>query len=76
MTTPKKTDPLTVEEMKKAGEHFVSLLQVVRDQCPDATIEDSLKIMEAVAKYAHQQRAVDREQKAKEKFGFNKKEEE
>ena len=76
MTTPKKTDPLTVEEMKKAGEHFVSLLQVVRDQCPEATIEDALKIMEAVAKYAHAERAREREEQVKEKFGFNKLEEE
>lgn len=72
MTMPKKNDPLTVEEMTSAGEHFVKLLKVVRDQCPDATIEDSLKIMESVAKYAHQLRAKEREEKVKEKFGFNK----
>ena len=72
MTMPKKNDPLTVEEMTSAGEHFAGLLSVIQKLHPDASIEDSLKIMESVAKYAHQLRAKEREEKAKEKFGFNK----
>ena len=39
-------------------------------------MEDALKIMEAVAKYAHAERAKEREEQVKEKFGFNKLEEE
>ena len=72
MTQPSKTDPLTVEEMSKAAEHFMSLFKVITDQCPEATVEDCLKIMEAVAKYAHSQRAKKREEATKLKFGFNK----
>ena len=69
---PKKNDPLTVDEMTEAAEHFMSLFTVVRNQCPDGSVEDCLKIMEAVAKYAHSQRAKKREEEAKLKFGFNK----
>jgi hypothetical protein len=75
MTQPSKTDPLTVEEMTEAAEHFMSLFSVVREQCPDGSVEDCLKIMEAVAKYAHSQRAKKRDEEVKLKFGFNKKEE-
>lgn len=69
---PEKNDPLTVEEMTSAGEHFAGLFAVVQKQHPDASVEDALKIMESVAKYAHSLRAKEREEKAKEKFGFNK----
>lgn len=72
MTMPKKNDPLTVEEMQSAADHFLSLFNVIRDGCPDASVEDSLKIMESVAKYAHSLRAKEREAQVKEKFGFNK----
>jgi len=72
MTTPKKTDPLTVDEMTKAADHFVSLLTVITDRCPKASIEDALRIMESTAKFAHAQRAKAREEKVTEKFGFNK----
>ena len=72
---PKKTDPLTVEEMTKAATHFMSLFKVITEQCPEATVEDCLKIMEATAKYAHSLRAKDREEAVKLKFGFNKDEE-
>ena len=72
MTMPKKNDPLTVEEMTTAGSHFAELFAVVQKQNPNASVEDALKIMESVAKYAHQLRAKEREEKVKEKFGFNK----
>ena len=40
---------------------------------PDsASVEDTLKVMEAVAKLAHKQRAIKKEERIKEKFGFNK----
>ena len=71
---PKKNDPLTVEEMTSAGSHFAKLFAVVQKQHPKASVEDALKIMESVAKYAHSLRAKEREEKAKEKFGFNKQE--
>ena len=69
---PKKNDPLTVDEMTEAAEHFMSLFKVIVDQCPEATVEDCLKIMEATAKYAHSQRAKKKEEEATLKFGFNK----
>ena len=72
MTMPKKNDPLTVEEMTTAGTHFAELFAVVQQQHPNASVEDALRIMESVAKYAHSLRAKEREEKVKEKFGFNK----
>ena len=72
MKQPSKTDPLTVEEMSEAGDHFMSLFNVIREKNPDGSVEDCLKIMEAVAKYAHSQRAKKREEEIKLKFGFNK----
>ena len=49
MTTPKKNDPLTVEEMTAAADIFMPLYRVVADQLPKATVEDVLKVMESVA---------------------------
>ena len=70
MTTPKKTDPLTVEEMEEAAEHFVGLFNVVSNKLPDATVEDVIKIMEPIGKLAHKKRADKKKTKAP--FGFNK----
>ena len=69
---PEKNAPLTVEEMTEASEHFAALFTVVRNHFPEGSVEDCLKIMESVAKYAHSQRAKKREEEAKLKFGFNK----
>ena len=73
MTMPKKTDPLTKQEMQTAAKEFYELFSVVRAVMPDdTTVEDTLKIMENVAKLAQKKRAEDREKEVTEKFGFNK----
>ena len=76
MSLPKKSDPLTVEEMEEAAGTFFPLFNVVDSRMPEgAAVEDTLKVMETVAKLGHKNRA-DRLMKEKEiKFGFNKEEE-
>ena len=75
MTTPKKNDPLTLEEVTDAANVFFPLFNEVHSRMPDtSTTEDTLKVMEAVAKLGHKQRA---DKLLKEKsiaFGFHKKE--
>ena len=68
----KKTDPLTVEELTKAADTFFPLFNVVHSRMPDgATTEDTLKVMESVAKLGHKNRADKKEEEKKLKFGFN-----
>ena len=74
MTTPKKNDPLTVEEMTAAADIFMPLYRVVADQLPKATVEDVLKVMESVAKLGHKRRADKLLEEKSIEFGFNKKE--
>ena len=63
--------PLTVEEVTVAAEQFFPLFDVVRNQMPvEATIEDTLKVMETVCTLAHKLRAE--EEAANLPFGFNK----
>ena len=70
----KPTDPLTVEEVKKAADVFFPLFQEVKNRMPmGASTEDTLKIMESVAKLAHKFRAEDMDKQGP--FGFNKPEE-
>ena len=73
MTTPKKSDPLTLEEVTDAANIFFPLFNEVHSRMPDgATTEDTLKVMEAVAKLGHKNRG---DKLLKEKslaFGFNK----
>ena len=70
---PKKTDPLTVEELTEAAETFFPLFNVIHSRMPDgSTTEDTLKVMESVAKLGHKNRADKKEEEKKEKFGFNK----
>ena len=73
--TPKKSDPLTIDEVKDAADIFFPLFNEVHTRMPKgSTTEDTLKIMESVAKLGHKTRA---EKLLKEKsisFGFNKKE--
>ena len=73
MTTPKKSDPLTLEEVTDAANIFFPLFNEVHSRMPESsTTEDTLKVMEAVAKLGHKNRA---EKLLKEKslaFGFNK----
>ena len=72
-TTLKATDPLTVDEVKAASDIFFPLFTEIDSRMPDsASVEDTLKVMEAIAKLAHKQRAKTKEEKIKEKFGFNK----
>ena len=72
MTTPKKNDPLTVEEMTEAANIFMPLYKVVADQLPKATVEDVLKVMESVAKLGHKRRADKLLEEKSIAFGFNK----
>ena len=73
MTMPKKTDPLTVEEVTAASDTFFPLFNVVHSRMPEGSrTEDTLKVMEAIAKLGHKTRAEVAEKKRKEKFGFNK----
>ena len=73
MTSPKPTDPLTKEEMETAAEIFFPLFNVIHSRMPDnSTTEDTLKVMEAVAKLGHKKRADKKDSAGP--FGFNKKE--
>ena len=68
----KKTDPLTVEELTEAADTFFPLFNVVHSRMPDgSTTEDTLKVMESVAKLGHKNRADKKEEERKLKFGFN-----
>ena len=73
---PNKNDPLTLEEIKEAADVFFPLFNEVHTRMPKgATTEDTLHVMESIAKLGHKQRA-DKADKEKElKFGFNKDEE-
>ena len=63
--------PLTPEEVQQAAEQFFPLFRIVNSRMPtNATIEDTLKVMETVCNLAHKLRA----EEEKIKFGFNKNE--
>ena len=73
MTMPKKDAPLTIGEVVEASNIFFPLFDHVSSRMPKgAQVEDTLRVMESVAKLAHKERAKKREEKTKEKFGFNK----
>jgi hypothetical protein len=73
MTTPKKNDPLTLDEITEAAEIFFPLFDVVHSRMPKgSTTEDTLKVMESVAKLGHKQRADKLLDEKSMKFGFNK----
>ena len=56
--TPKKSDPLTIAEVKEASDIFFPLFLEVHSRMPKgSTTEDTLKIMESVAKLGHKTRA-------------------
>lgn len=70
---PKKNAPLTAEEIKEASDTFFPLFNIVYERMPGKfTVEDTLKVMENIAKLAQKSRAEKREKDVKEKFGFNK----
>ena len=72
---PKKNDPLTLEELAAAADVFFPLFNEVHSRMPDdSTTEDTLKVMESVAKLGHKQRADKLLEEKSIEFGFNKKE--
>ena len=70
---PDKNAPLTSEEFTEAADTFFPLFNIIDERMPEwATTEDTLKVMENVAKLAQKERTKKREESIKEKFGFNK----
>ena len=68
---PKKTDPLTTEEMIEAADMFMERYNIIKDRMNGlAKPEDILKVMENVAKLGHKLRADKAEEKRLERFGF------
>ena len=73
MTTPKKNDPLTLDEVTEAADVFFPLFNEVHSRMPEgSTTEDTLRVMESVEKLGHKQRADKLLEEASTKFGFNK----
>ena len=73
MTMPEKNAPLTEKELTKAADYFFPLFDIILSRMPEGSrIEDTLKVMENVARLAQKNRADDREKEIKDKFGFNK----
>ena len=75
MTKPKKTDPLTVEEVTAVCDTFFELFDEVLLRCENrgASIEAAIKISESIFDCAHKVRAIDaKEKSARTGFGFNK----
>lgn len=73
MTAPKKTDPLTVEEVANAANIFFELFHEVRKIAPpDTSIEDAIKLSESIFAYAHKLRAIEAQENSSAPFGFNK----
>ena len=65
---------LTLEDYQKAGEHFWDkFYYVMKELGEDATVEDTLKVMEALGGVALKLRT---EEEGDGPFGFNKKKEE
>ena len=72
---PKKSDPLTHEEVVAASDIFFPLFNEVLSRMPEgSTTEDTLKVMESVAKLGHKQRADKLLEEKSLTFGFNKEE--
>ena len=66
-----KKKPLSLSEVKEAADQFFPLFEEVHSRMPKgSTTEDTMKVMEAVARLGQQQRA---EKPKEESFGFNKK---
>ena len=70
---PKKSDPLTLEEVTEAADIFMPLFDAVYSRMPEgAKVEDCLQVMESVAKLGHKLRADKADEEKKLEFGFNK----
>ena len=73
---PKKNDPLTLDEIKEASDIFFPLFLEVHGRMPSgSTTEDTLRVMESIAKLGHKNRADKADKERELKFGFNKEEE-
>ena len=73
MSTPKKGDPLTHEEVAEAADIFFPLFNEVHSRMPEgSTTEDTLRVMESVAKLGHKKRADKLLDEKSLAFGFNK----
>ena len=72
MTTPKKSDPLTLEEITEAADAFFPLFDVVhaKMQLRKGTVEETLKVMESIAKLGHKLRGDRLAKEKSESFGF------
>ena len=71
--TPKKNDPLTLDEITEAADTFFPLFEVVHSRMPEGSrTEDTLRVMESVAKLGHKQRADKLLDEKSMSFGFNK----
>ena len=77
MTKPvKKGDPLTHEEISEASDIFFPLFDEVHKRMPDgSTTEDTLRVMESIAKLGHKRRADKLLDEKSLSFGFNKEKE-
>ena len=74
MTAPKKTDPLTAQEVANAADIFFELFDEVLAKAPEGTsIEDAIKLSESIFAYAHKLRAIDALENSSAPFGYNKK---
>ena len=74
MTAPKKTDPLTAQEVANAADIFFELFDEVLAKAPEGTsIEDAIKLSESIFAYAHKLRAIEALEDSSAPFGFNKK---
>ena len=70
---PDKNAPLTSEEITEAADILFPLFNIVDERMPEtASTEDTLKVMENIAKLAQKERIKKREEAVKLKFGFNK----
>lgn len=68
----KSNDPLTVTEVQEATDEFFPLFDIVNAamQLRNGSVEDTLKVMESIAKLAHKRRADKIEDEKNLKFGF------
>jgi len=67
--------PLSTEEIREAADLFFESFAVIHTGMPEgSTTEDTLKVLEYVAKLAIKMR-IDREREKLSRFGFSKKEE-
>ena len=68
---PKKTDPLSVDEMIAAADLFFPRFDIVHSRMPEgSSTEDTLKVMENIAKLGHKLRGDKEEEERLGRFGF------